>query len=125
MEEILERIKKARFLTTDEIYSRRKEIREVVQEFDADTLEIYQWYFFKQLCLLKNPLRDMLWDYLVLDNIGGKEEDDLMLEYMNYKDNCKRILMYQKKRDSKIKGKEEKTKKQTIRITCVDDLFKI
>lgn len=125
MEEILERIKKARFLTTDEIYSRRKEIRETVQEFDVDTLEIYQWYFFKQLCLLKNPLRDMLWDYLVLDNIGDKEEDDLMLEYMNYKDNCKRILMYQKKRDSKIKDKEEKTKKQTIRITCVDDLFKI
>jgi len=125
MKEILERIGKARFLTTDEIFEKRKEIRKEVQKFDADTLEVYQWYFFRQLCLLKNPLRDMLWDYLVLDSVSVHQECDLCVEYKNYKERCKQILQYQKKNNKENEEIDIVEKKKTIRITCVEDLFKI
>lgn len=126
MKELLERIEKARFLTTDEIFERRKEIRKVVQEFDFDTLEVYSWYFFRQLCLLKNPLKEKLWEYVCLESITPKREEDLCKLYQEYKDRCKNILQYQKKKDQEkgIKS-EEIDKKPTIRITCVDDLFRI
>lgn len=126
MKDILERIKEARFLTTDEIFERRKEIRKAVKSFDTDTLEVYQWYFFRQLCALKNPLKDMLWNYLVVDSISYKQESDLCVEYRHYKEKCNKILQYQRKKD-KEKGikSEEIDKRPKIRITCVDDLFRI
>lgn len=126
MEEILEKIKYARFTTTDEIYEKRKIIRKIVQRYDYDTLEIYKWYFFFQLCMLKNPLKRMLWDYLVKENLTVNDELDLTVEYRNYKKKCLQILNYQKKKDKKDNvNAEEIDKKPTIRITCVDDLFKI
>lgn len=124
MEEILERIKKARFTTTDEIYAKREEIRKVVQMYDLDTLEVYKWYFFFQLCLLKNPLKSMLWDYLVRENVGLDDEVNLTKEYRNYKERCQQILKYQ----SKNREEEEIVvveKKETIRINSVEDLFRI
>lgn len=125
MKEILERIKKARFLTTDELYENRKAIRKEVQRFDIDTLEIYKWYFFFQLCLLKNPLKEKLWHYLVKEDLNVFEESDLNVEYRHYKEKCQKILQYQKKKDEEMGIKEEVVeKKQTIRINCVDDLFK-
>lgn len=125
MEEILERIKKARFTTTDEIYAKREEIRKVVQMYDWDTLEVYKWYFFFQLCLLKNPLKSMLWDYLVKDNITLDDEVNLTKEYRNYKERCQQILKYQSKNKEESEEITVVEKKHTVRITCVEDLFRI
>lgn len=125
MKDLLERIEKARFTTTDEIFTRRKEIREIVQNFDLDTLEVYKWYFFFQLCLLKNPLKELLWTYIAKQNISLSEESDLCKEYRLYKERCKRIMQYQKEKREENEEKNVNVKKETIRITCVDDLFKI
>ena len=126
MKEILERIKEARFTTTDEIFLRKDEIREVVQKFDYDTLEVYKWYFFFQLCLLKNPLKELLWNYLVKETVSYKNKSDLYVEYRKYKERCMKIAQYQKKKDEE-QGHllEEKPKKKTITINSVEDLFKI
>ena len=126
MKEFLERIKWARFTTTDEIFENRERIRNVVQQFDNDTLEVYQWYFFRQLCLLKNPLKDLLWNYLVKDIISIEDESKLTDAYKHYKEKCLQILQYQKKKD-KEKGvtQEQIDPKPKITITCVEDLFKI
>lgn len=125
MEEILERIKKARFTTTDEIYAKREEIRKVVQMYDWDTLEVYKWYFFFQLCLLKNPLKSMLWDYLVKENITLDDEVNITKEYRNYKERCQQILKYQSKNKEENEEITVVEKKKTVRITCVEDLFRI
>ena len=124
MEEILERIKGARFTTTDEIYTKRVEIREIVQSYDYDTQEIYKWYFFFQLCILKNPLKTLLWNYVIKETINEKDEEKLTLEYCAYKRRCQKIL----KINAKNTEKEEKlgiTEKKTIRISSVEDIFKL
>lgn len=64
MTEFLERIKDIRFTEVDEFYRRKDEIKEKYQELDRETKEIYKWYFYFQFCLLKNPLKEMLWTYL-------------------------------------------------------------
>jgi len=126
MKEVLERIKKARFETTDEIYKKRKEIRQEVQTFDYGTREVYKWYFYFQLCMLKNPLKELLWDYLVKDNINVNLEAKLSKEYRIYKDKCQRIIQYQRKKDRE-QGiiTEEVDKRPTFQINNIEDLFKI
>ena len=64
MTELLEKIKDIRFTEVDEFYKRKDEIKEKYQELDNETKEIYKWYFYFQLCLLKNPLKEMLWTFL-------------------------------------------------------------
>lgn len=64
MTEFLERIKDIRFTEVDEFYKRKDEIKEKYQELDNETKEIYKWYFYFQMCLLKNPLKEMLWTFL-------------------------------------------------------------
>lgn len=125
MEDILRRIRSARFLTTDEVFEKRKQIRREVQKFDVDTLEIYKWYFFFQLCLLKNPLKEKLWNYLVKDVVSIYEETDLVNEYRHYKERCQKILQYQRKSDEETGYEEEDIEiKQIITINGVEDLFK-
>ena len=125
MKEFLERIEKARFTTTDEVFNRRNEIRKIVQSFDLTTLEWYKYYFFFQLCLLKNPLKELLWTYIAKKEISVHEELDLCNEYRLYKERCKRIMQYQKEKKEENEEKNVNVKKETIRITCVEDLFKI
>ncbi len=125
MEDILRRIRSARFLTTDEVFEKRKQIRREVQKFDVDTLEVYKWYFFFQLCLLKNPLKEKLWNYLVKDVVSIYEETDLVNEYRHYKEKCQKILQYQRKSDEETGYQEEELEiKQIITINGVEDLFK-
>ena len=64
MTEFLEKIKDIRFTEVDEFYKRKDEIKEKYQELDNETKEIYKWYFYFKLCLLKNPLKEMLWTFL-------------------------------------------------------------
>ena len=64
MTEFLEKIKDIRFTEVDEFYKRKDEIKEKYQELDNETKEIYKWYFYFQLCLLKNPLKEMWWTFL-------------------------------------------------------------
>lgn len=64
MTEFLEQIKDIRFTEVDEFYKRKDEIKEKYQELDDETKEIYKWYFYFQLCLLKNPLKEMFWTFL-------------------------------------------------------------
>ena len=64
MTEFLEQIKDIRFTEVDEFYKRKDEIKEKYQELDNETKEIYKRYSYFQLCLLKNPLKDMLWTFL-------------------------------------------------------------
>lgn len=126
MKDILERIKWARFTTTDEVFLNRKEIRKHVQQFDNETLEVYKWYFFFQLCMLKNPLKEKMWNFLVKETISINEDSDLCALYRNYKEKCRKISEYQRKKDKEKGIKiEEIDKRPTITITCVEDLFKI
>lgn len=123
MKEVLERIEKARFETTSELFEKRKQIREEVQSFDYGTYEVYKWYFYFQLCMLKNPLKETLWNYLSKENISPNDEMKVSSLYRQYKIKCRKIRIYQRKKD-KEKGinTEEIDKRPKIKINSIEDL---
>lgn len=85
-------VQEARFLDIDDLYRRKSEISEIFNTFDLETKQIYKWYFFCELSLIKNPLKSLLWDYI----IGIREAEmilELSLEY-------RRLLNRRKEIDS-------------------------
>ena len=63
------RINKISFENIDDLYSKRKEIRENYSKLDFAEKQIYKWYFFYQLCILKNPLKKIAWEYINGSNL--------------------------------------------------------
>ena len=65
MNDIYNEIRKAMFKNVDELYRNRKKIRKEYQNLEEYAKkEVYKWWFFFYLCHLKNPLKELLWDYL-------------------------------------------------------------
>lgn len=64
MDKFLELISDIQFTTVDEFYEKREYIKQKYNKLDVGSKEIYKWYFYFQFCLLKNPLKEMLWTYL-------------------------------------------------------------
>jgi len=52
------------FKDIDDLYNKKLEIREKYALLDYPTKQIYKWFFYYQLCLLKNPLKRLLWEYI-------------------------------------------------------------
>lgn len=71
-----------RFLDLDEFMRRRKTIREKYKELNQDEREVYKWYFFYQLCMLREPLKTLTWEYTIGMNVDNrlKEEYNKFLE---------------------------------------------
>ncbi len=83
MKEIMWNIRKITFNTIDEVYNDRKRFRDEVLLLDEDTLEIYKWYFYHQLCLMTHKrqfLKDLMWEFLV----GKDVELELVHQYRLY-----------------------------------------
>ena len=67
MENELKKIELMRFVTPLDFYNNRRFIKKKYNELSEKGKEIYKWYFFYELCMIKNPLKEMLWDYLNLE----------------------------------------------------------
>ena len=83
MEEFYERVKEAMFQDVDDLYIRRKDIRREYMLLDYPTKQIYKWFFYYQLCMLRNPLKRLFWDFLneINDSIT---QEELKEEYKKF-----------------------------------------
>ena len=89
MEEIYMQISKAMFKNADELYKEKERIREEYQKLDCTAKkEIYKWWFFFYLSQLKNPLKELLWDFLNYKCVDAR----LDKEYIKFCE--KRRMMY-------------------------------
>jgi len=80
LKEFMSEISDIRFLSVDDFMKKKEIIRDRVEELDNDVKEIYQWYFYHQLCILSQKfflLKDLMWLYAC----GERVEFDLMLQY--------------------------------------------
>ena len=96
MKEFLEKIDDIRFFEVDDFYHRKDEIKEKYNKLNNGEKEMYKWYFYFQFCLLKNPLKEMLWTFL------NMECDIYFLSEManEYRIFCnKRKRLYEKERN--------------------------
>lgn len=104
MEGLIESIRDMGFLTVEELYEKRDEIKKKYQKSDKNVQKIYKWYFFYQLCVLDDKLKSLLWDYIC--DIKGCELH-LKIEYMNF-------LAKKEKYHHKYLLEEEKKKKNKL-----------
>lgn len=75
MSEFYDSVQGLMFKDVDDLYARKMEIREKYASLDYPTKQIYKWFFYYQLCLLRNPLKRLLWDF-----INGSKELSTQLE---------------------------------------------
>lgn len=88
MKEIMWNIRNIRFVSFDEIYENKDYFRQQVLMLDTDTLEIYKWYYYHQLCLMTSKrayLKELLWEYLSSERIGIELMSELAIQYRIYK----------------------------------------
>lgn len=83
MDLFLENMEEMRFLNIGELYTNRKIVKILYERLTLAEKEVYKWYFFYQLCLLKNPLKKIMWEYI----IGKDVERELYEEYQKF---CKK-----------------------------------
>ena len=90
MEEIYQNIQELMFKDVDDLYLRKIQIREKFAQLDYPTKQIYKWFFYYQLCFLRNPLKRLLWDFIC----GSKElkmQLNLPKEYKKFCEKRKRM----------------------------------
>lgn len=80
IKEFMEEIKDIRFVGVDDFFKRRENIRDKYKTLNNDIKEVYKWYFYHQLCLLRQKhfeLKDLMWLYLN----GEKVDVELTHQY--------------------------------------------
>lgn len=71
MDLFMKSISDIRFETVEELFSKKKYIRENYQKLDKNCQEMYKWYFFAQLCVVRRlQLKRAFWYYI---NSDGEE----------------------------------------------------
>ncbi len=90
MNEFYSSIQGLMFSNVDDLYAKKVEIREKYACLDYSTKQIYKWFFYYQLSLLKNPLKRLLWDFINGSNELSTELD-LMQEYKKFCEKRKKI----------------------------------
>lgn len=89
MQEFLELIEDIRFVGIDDFMDKKDYIKNKFNDFELNTRELYKWYFFYELCLLKdNILKECAWDYLHGKETYYKNEHITLEE--RYKEFCHR-----------------------------------
>lgn len=97
MNEFYNSVQGLMFKDVDDLFARKMEIREKYLVLDYPTKQIYKWFFYYQLCLLRNPLKRLLWDF-----INGSNDLQTIWDLSNeYKKFCnKRNKIYPKNEET-------------------------
>lgn len=87
------------FFDMEDLFNNRKLIRRNYQSLTRDYKRVYKWYFYFKLCLIKNPLKDLMWSYL-----AGSDgsENELISEYVGFISKKRAIMEKQRREDSEI-----------------------
>lgn len=87
------------FFDMEDLFNNRKLIRRNYQMLTKDYKRVYKWYFYFKLCLIKNPLKDLMWSYIAgCDGV----EFDLASEYRIFVNKKRAIMEKQRREDSEI-----------------------
>ena len=98
-EQFLEDIVGVDFFDIEDLFKNRKLIRRNYESLTKDYKRVYKWYFYFKLCLIKNPLKDLMWSYIV--GCDGSESE-LISEYLGFISKKRTIIERQRREDSEI-----------------------
>ena len=80
IDEFMNSIEDMRFRDVDDLFIKKANIRKLYGLLEFNNQEMYKWYFFYQLCLLREPLRTCIWEYV----IGKDNVNELNIAYINF-----------------------------------------
>lgn len=98
-EQFLKDIVGVDFFDMEDLFKNKELIRKNYQSLTRDYKRVYKWYFYFKLCLIKNPLKDLMWTYISGCNVS---ELDLMSEYLGFISKKRAIMEKQRREDSEI-----------------------
>lgn len=99
VDSFLEEIVGVDFFDMEDLFKNRELIRKNYQSLTKDYKRVYKWYFYFKLCLIKNPLKDLMWSYIV--GCDGSESE-LISEYIGFISKKRAIIEKQKGEYSEI-----------------------
>ena len=91
MDILMAKFENMRFLGLDDLFIKKKIIKKAYDELNFSEKEIYKWYYFYQLCMVrwrnkdKISIKDAFWDYFN-DKASPELINSLYLDFCNYKD---------------------------------------
>lgn len=89
MNDFLLKISDIQFVSIDDFMDKKDYIKERFNELDLSTKQIYKYYFFYQLCLIKDGiLKECCWSYLHDQKVYYKNQEVNLEE--RYKEFCSR-----------------------------------
>lgn len=94
IQEFMIEINDMRFANIDVLYKNKDLVREKMQYLNKNAKEVYKWYFFYQLCILKYPLKSAMWEYIN----GGNNIEKLEEEYIIFCEKRERLANLTKNR---------------------------
>ena len=87
--EFMYEISSSRFMDIDDLYKKKEKIKENFALFDDVTKEMYKWYFFYQLCLIRdNKVKSEMWYYVC----GENNEEMLDIRYNAFCDKREKLM---------------------------------
>lgn len=98
-ERFLKNIVGVDFFDMEDLFKNRRLIRRNYGRLSTDYKRVYKWYFYFKLCLIKNPLKDLMWSYIAGCN---GFEDELISEYLGFISKKRAIMEKQRREDSEI-----------------------
>lgn len=90
------KFEKMRFLSIDDLFIKKKQVKYAYEKLDIYEKEVYKWYFFYQLCMVrwrnkeKIGIKDAFWDYLN-GKASGELINSLYVDFCNFKDKNSQI----------------------------------
>lgn len=102
--EFMNEISDIRFETVEELYENKEFIRQNYQKMEnRDAKEMYKWYFFYQLCIVKKlEIKRLLWYYLNSNGEDTALNGKISNEYVKFCKERERIINLNAKRNNKI-----------------------
>lgn len=82
----MEYIKDLRFIDVDDLFVKKQHIKDKYENLNLDCKEMYKWYFYYQLCIIKNPLKKVLWAYINGEDVLDKLNEEY-IKFCNKRDN--------------------------------------
>lgn len=99
----MKEIQDIRFENIEDLYKNRNELREKYQKLDKDYKEMYKWYFFYQLCIVRTlEIKRVLWYYLNSDGNDLGLNKSIIEEYNKFKQTKNNIIKLNNYKQEKL-----------------------
>lgn len=89
--EVFSRLDDMSFISIDDLFIKKTQIRKKYEYLEYYEKEIYKWYYFYQLCMIrwrnkeKKEIKQLFWEY-INGKCNDREINEIYVEFCTYRD---------------------------------------